>query len=233
MLIISVTMGRPVLSLAFLRSSRPSALRPWNAYGEVRGLNAPPRRNVAPAALTRSATQQICASLSTEHGPAMSAKGTVADHLTGRKLDDRIFRMELTVCFFIRLLHALDAFYNILCGDVLAVYRSGIADKAEHGGMCADPCVNTDVITVGEIRNEVFDLFFTAVGFEYDDHVFFPYLSFIGAVPRCRSRHKKAKPIGSAWFYTAQNTSNSSAQKFSARFQALPGIFTYDEKHTV
>ena len=99
-------------------------------------------------------------------------KGTVADHLTGRKLDDRIFRMELTVCFFIRLLHALDAFYNILCGDVLAVYRSGIADKAEHGGMCADPCVNTDVITVGEIRNEVFDLFFTAVGFEYDDHVF-------------------------------------------------------------
>ena len=62
-------------------------------------------------------------------------KGTVADHLTGRKLDDRIFRMELTVCFFIRLLHALNAFYNILCGDVLAVYRSGIADKAEHGGM--------------------------------------------------------------------------------------------------
>ena len=79
--------------------------------------------------------------------------------------------MELTVCLFIRLLHALDAFYNILRGDVLAVYRSGIADKAEHGRMCADPCVNTDVITVGEIRNEVFDLIFTAVGFEYDDHV--------------------------------------------------------------
>lgn len=32
--------------------------------------------------------------------------------------------------------------------------------------------INTDVITVGEIRNEIFDLFFTAVGFEYDDHVF-------------------------------------------------------------
>ena len=28
---------------------------PWNAYGDVRGLNAPPRRKRAPAALTATA----------------------------------------------------------------------------------------------------------------------------------------------------------------------------------
>ena len=33
----------------------PSLPRPWNSYGDVRGLNAPPRRIVAPAAFTAAA----------------------------------------------------------------------------------------------------------------------------------------------------------------------------------
>ena len=41
---------------ASCKSSRPSARRPWKLYGLVRGLNAPPRRMLAPAACTRWAT---------------------------------------------------------------------------------------------------------------------------------------------------------------------------------
>ena len=40
----------------------------------MRGLNAPPRRKVAPAAFTSSATPMIWLSVSTEHGPAISPK---------------------------------------------------------------------------------------------------------------------------------------------------------------
>ena len=40
----------------------------------MRGLNAPPRRKVAPLFFTDSATVHSCASLSTEQGPAMTWK---------------------------------------------------------------------------------------------------------------------------------------------------------------
>ena len=71
---ISVTIGRPVFFRASFKSSSPSDLRPWKAYGEVRGLNAPPRRNVAPAALTRAATSQIL-SLIHIYGTGSAAPG--------------------------------------------------------------------------------------------------------------------------------------------------------------
>ena len=51
-----------------LNASTP---RPWKLYGDVRGLNAPPRRIVAPAAATASAVSKSCSRLSTEHGPAI------------------------------------------------------------------------------------------------------------------------------------------------------------------
>ena len=38
----------------------------------MRGLKAPPRRAVAPAAFTARADSKICCSLSTLHGPAMT-----------------------------------------------------------------------------------------------------------------------------------------------------------------
>ena len=40
---ISVTIGSPVTSRTSERISRPFTPSPWKAYGEVRGLNAPPR----------------------------------------------------------------------------------------------------------------------------------------------------------------------------------------------
>ena len=69
--ITSVTMGRPVSSLAFFRIWRPFRPNPWNAYGELRGLKAPPRRAWAPAFFTAIAVSMVCSSLSTVHGPAM------------------------------------------------------------------------------------------------------------------------------------------------------------------
>jgi hypothetical protein len=46
---------------------------PWKAYGDERGLKAPPRNAVAPAARTARADVTICSSLSTEQGPATMA----------------------------------------------------------------------------------------------------------------------------------------------------------------
>src|SRR6266851_2175140 len=67
----SVTTGRPVSSRTSARIFRPSSPSPWYAYGEVRGLNAPPRSSEAPAAL------------------AVRADGYPAD------LDDRAVRVVL------------------------------------------------------------------------------------------------------------------------------------------
>src|SRR4030095_10233934 len=50
----------------------PCSPSPWNAYGELRGLNAPPRRILAPARLTAAAVTGACSSVSAEHGPAMT-----------------------------------------------------------------------------------------------------------------------------------------------------------------
>ena len=68
----SVTIGSPVSFFASERRRMPSAPMPWNAYGEVRGLNAPPRSIVAPDAFTDFAMPTICSSDSTEQGPAMT-----------------------------------------------------------------------------------------------------------------------------------------------------------------
>ena len=69
--ITSVITGRPVCSRASARWRSPSTPRPWKLYGLVRGLNAPPRRIVAPAAVTASAVSNSWSRLSTEHGPAI------------------------------------------------------------------------------------------------------------------------------------------------------------------
>ena len=71
---ISVTMGSPVSLRAIFNRSSPSDLSPWKEYGEVLGLNAPPRSRVAPDALMLFAISTICSSLSTEQGPAMMCR---------------------------------------------------------------------------------------------------------------------------------------------------------------
>ena len=47
---------------------------PWNVYGEVLGLKAPPRSMSAPAAFTARAVATVCSSVSTAQGPAITAK---------------------------------------------------------------------------------------------------------------------------------------------------------------
>ena len=75
----SVTTGSPVSSRARRRCSRPSAPSPRKEYGELRGLYAPPRSRLAPAAATLVAVSTSCASLSTAQGPAATRQRAVAD----------------------------------------------------------------------------------------------------------------------------------------------------------
>ncbi len=68
----SVTTGIPVWARTSARIRSPARPSPWNAYGDVRGLYAPPRSSVAPAALAISAAARVCSAVSTAHGPAIS-----------------------------------------------------------------------------------------------------------------------------------------------------------------
>ena len=86
----------------------------------------------------------ICSSLSTEQGPAMSAKlpppiFALAD------LDDGVLGMELAVGILIRLLHTLDVLDNVQRGNEIGVYLRGIAHQAEEHIALADAGVNDDV----------------------------------------------------------------------------------------
>jgi hypothetical protein len=67
----SVTTGSPVAARASARISRPGTPSPLKTNGDVRGLKAPPRSIVAPAAATVRATSSVCSRVSTVHGPAI------------------------------------------------------------------------------------------------------------------------------------------------------------------
>ncbi len=67
---------------------------PWKLYGLVRGLNAPPRRMLAPARRTRSATSNSSASPSIAHGPAITAR-CPPPIFTPLIANDRVLRVEL------------------------------------------------------------------------------------------------------------------------------------------
>src|SRR5229473_3169922 len=72
--ITSVTAASPFRWADSNSSRAPSAPSPWNAYGLVRGLKAPPRRTAQPASATARAASSTCPALSTAHGPAMTTK---------------------------------------------------------------------------------------------------------------------------------------------------------------
>ena len=69
--ITSVTTGSPVASRARPESQTLVRRVPGTQYGEVRGLNAPPRSMSAPAALTARAASSSSSRPSTTHGPAI------------------------------------------------------------------------------------------------------------------------------------------------------------------
>ena len=70
----SVTIGSPVAAFASQRIFRPSRPSPWNEYGLVRGLKAPPRSMLAPEAFAAFAISRTWSTDSTEQGPAISAR---------------------------------------------------------------------------------------------------------------------------------------------------------------
>src|SRR4051795_7960327 len=80
----SVTIGRPVCALASASRRSPSTPRPWKAYGLVRGLYAPPRSIVAPAARTTGAV-----------GPGRGLVRPAAEHRRPGGGDDGGGRHEL------------------------------------------------------------------------------------------------------------------------------------------
>ena len=69
----SVTTGSPVSARTSARIRSPATPSPWNAYGEVRGLYAPPRSSVAPArrAMLRGG-QRLLRPTRPRTGPAIS-----------------------------------------------------------------------------------------------------------------------------------------------------------------
>jgi hypothetical protein len=70
----SVTSGSPVSARASARIVSASSPSPWKVYGEVRGLNAPPRSMLAPLAATARAVSSVWARYSTVQGPAIRPK---------------------------------------------------------------------------------------------------------------------------------------------------------------
>ena len=104
----SVMTARPVSLRALASSFKPFSPRPWNSYGDVRGLNAPPRRMVAPAAFTASAVVSNCFSLSTEHGPAMTWNFFPPMHVLA-DFDGGVRRVRLAADELVALLHRHDA----------------------------------------------------------------------------------------------------------------------------
>ena len=90
--ITSVMIGRPVSLRASSSICKPSTPSPWKAYGEVRGLNAPPRRKLAPDAATAvRGRQQLLAALDRARPGHDHEFGAADRHTTG--VDDRIGRV--------------------------------------------------------------------------------------------------------------------------------------------
>ena len=120
---------------------------PWNVYGEVRGLNAPPRSIVAPASATARAVSSVCSRYSTVHGPAISPKVAVADpppvDFDHRRIGSELARDEL-----VRLQdrqHLLDARVALERQRRRAV---AVADRTDHGRLApsGDPRVRSGLL---------------------------------------------------------------------------------------
>ena len=137
----------------------------------MRGLNAPPRRAVAPAFLIARAEPTICSSLSTEQGPAMTPSvppPTV--RLPARTTVGSDFGFDARE--FVRREHgqhfvdAGAAFENADRGVAFVANRGddGPLGASEHGGLEAERF---------DLLDHVIDILWFGIATHDDDHVWF------------------------------------------------------------
>ena len=128
----SVTTGSPVSSRASRRIASASSPSPWNVYGEVRGLNAPPRSHVAPASFDRARRLERLLAVLDRARPGDQPEELVPD-LAAVDVDHRRVGRDLARDQLVRLQdrqHLLDA------GVALERQRRqqlALADRADHG----------------------------------------------------------------------------------------------------
>ena len=65
-------MGSPTIDRCSARYFKPSTPSPWKEYGDVRGLNAPPRSIRAPDSFRYAPSDSSISRDSTAHGPAIT-----------------------------------------------------------------------------------------------------------------------------------------------------------------
>ena len=80
--------------------------------------------------------------------PVADAYG-IADFYNG------IFRVELAVCLFVRLMNALYTLNDILRVDILYINGMGVADKSENSRVNAVPAVYLYVIIGAKLVGEL------------------------------------------------------------------------------
>lgn len=103
----------------------------------MRGLNAPPRKSVAPLFLTSCAMVQSCSSLSIEHGPGNHMEKTFARFLCC--LSARWYPSdEIGGSLFYRAQEIpLDVFNNFVRLERIDIYAGSIAYQADDGRLLA------------------------------------------------------------------------------------------------
>ena len=110
---------------------RPSSPRPWKLYGELRGLNAPPRSTFAPARFTAAAVACTCCSFSAEHGPAMTMTSSPPMRRSSEP-DDGALRPERAAGELEGLRDVDDFLHAVVRRDQLGIPVHVGPDHAEH-----------------------------------------------------------------------------------------------------
>ena len=186
--ITSVTTGRPVRSRASASSRRPSRPRPWNEYGLVRGLNAPPRRTRAPAAATAvGRLEQLLARLDGAR-PGHDRERAVPDPHAA-DVHDRVLGVELPRRELERSTDRRHGFHprqrrEAAHEDLLA--GADLSERGDHHPLDAPILVRGE--SFGEdVALHAVDLVFRGGGRHHDEHR--------SSVPPVRGRTKKKAEV--------------------------------------
>ena len=201
---ISVTIGRPVTSRTSERISRPFTPRPWKAYGEVRGLNAPPRSSLAPAALAISAASRVCCggldgARAGDEGERLGADRDLV--ALAADVDGRALGVVLAADQLVGVGDPVDVLDAGHAAQVEAVEGLDVADQADDRARhaAADERLPTRLLDpLGDVR----DLLLGGAGSHHNDHA---------VEARCGVR--MAEPISSIRYQTAMCGTSASIRR--------------------